>query len=71
MKRQILIRPLAQEDLVEQFLFIAEGSKNSALRFFEMTQQTFEELLEMPNMGNPPPFKNVRLTGVRRKPWTR
>lgn len=66
MKNRIFIRPLAQEDLIEQCVFIGQGSENAALRFLEMSEKTFEELAEMPNMGNPHPFNNVRLTGVRR-----
>lgn len=66
MQKKILVRPLALEDIVEQSVFIAQGSQSSALRFLEMADKTFQELAEMPQMGNPDPFRNIHLTGVRR-----
>ncbi|MDO8519298.1 MAG: type II toxin-antitoxin system RelE/ParE family toxin [Deltaproteobacteria bacterium] len=66
MRKKILVLPLALEDLIEQSVFIAQGSQSAALRFLEMADKTFEELAEMPLMGNPAPFQSIHLAGVRR-----
>lgn len=66
MQKKILIRPQALEDLIEQSVYIAQGSQSAALQFLEMAEKTFDELAEMPQMGNSDPFRNIHLTGVRR-----
>lgn len=66
MKKQILVRPLALEDLALQSTFIAQDNENAAYRFLEMAEKTFDELAEMPLMGNPDPFRSAQLAGIRR-----
>lgn len=64
--KKIFVRPQASNDLIEQAVHIAQGNQGAALRFLEMAEKTFDELAEMPQMGNPDPFRSVQLAGVRR-----
>lgn len=64
--KKIFVRPLASNDLIEQAVYIAQGSESAALRFLEMAEKTFDELAEMPLMGNPDPFQSIHLAGIRR-----
>ncbi len=66
MTPQILIRPLARQDLIDQFLFLSERTEETALRFLEMVETTLEELAKLPEMGSSQKCKHPLLAGLRR-----
>jgi len=69
MKRDIVIRPAADHDIDEQFVYLAlEAGEERALRFLEATQACFNRLLEMPELGAIRTFKNPELAGLRMFP---
>jgi toxin ParE1/3/4 len=69
MKRAIVVRPAADRDIDEQFVYLAlEAGEQLALRFLESTQTCFERLLEMPELGAIRTFENPELEGLRMFP---
>lgn len=66
MARQIFIRPPARQDLIDQYLFIAQGNGEAADRFLEMTDETLSDLSQMSEMGNLQKFRNPKLANVRK-----
>lgn len=64
----ILISPLADRDIDEHFAYIVEDSLDAAVRFFDATHETFEDLLAMPQIGRVYQFKNTELSGIRAWP---
>jgi len=69
MKRDIVIRPAADRDIDEQFLYLAlKAGEELAFRFLEATQACFDRLLEMPELGAMRTFKNPELEGLRMFP---
>ena len=49
MAANVLVRPLARRDIVEQALYIAEDSPEAADRFLESAEGTLNNLAEMPH----------------------
>ncbi len=66
MNRKILIHPIVKEDLIGQFLFIAADNEKIADRFIDQVEETFQNLLEMPEMGSPYSSQNKKLSGIRK-----
>ena len=65
MKRRYVIRPLAEEDLIESALYIADDNLEAVERFTFALEATIEELCRMPEIGSPQVFANPELTGLR------
>jgi toxin ParE1/3/4 len=65
---RVIIEPAADQDLRDQFDYIAQDSLDAALRFLDAASSTFEELVRMPGMGVPQQFTNPRLASIRRWP---
>jgi len=69
MRRSIRLRPAADHDLDEHFLYLAEEAGNDvALRFLDATRACFDHLLESPEIGTLRIFKNPELEGLRMFP---
>jgi plasmid stabilization system protein ParE len=49
--RQIDIRPRADLDLDEYFLYIARDSEEAAIRFLQAAYDTFDEISRWPGLG--------------------
>lgn len=65
MKKRVIISPKADEDVDDQFAYLAQDSLDIGVRFLGATRRAFEQLSEMPGIGSPREFKNPRLSGVR------
>jgi toxin ParE1/3/4 len=65
MRRPIIRRNEAREDLVEHFVFIGQDSPDAAHRYLAAAEAAFEQLAEMPGMGSPRTFRNPLLAGIR------
>jgi toxin ParE1/3/4 len=68
MKRKVILDPEADRDIEDEFNYLADRSIDAALRFLKATEETFDDLAEMPGMGSPRRFKNSKLAGVRMWP---
>jgi toxin ParE1/3/4 len=67
--RRILIRPAANRDLEKQAQYIAADSGiETALRFYEMADETFRLLLSHPRLGKATQIQNPRLANTRMFP---
>ena len=65
MTSRILIRPSAWRELDDQAEYLARTSVATAQRFQEATEQTFQDIARMPEVGSPYPMANLRLQGLR------
>jgi toxin ParE1/3/4 len=65
MHSRILIRPSAWREFDHQAEYLARTSVATAQRFQEATEQTFQEIARMPEIGSPYPLANPRLQGLR------
>ncbi len=61
MKRRLLISPRANQDIDEQFAYLAEENFATAVQFYDAAFQTFDDLLLRP-------FKCGRHPGKRGRP---
>lgn len=52
MNLRVTIRPAADADIDESFLYIARDGVDAALRFLEATERTFLDLAGMPHQGH-------------------
>ena len=68
MSCRVVVRPLAESDLDEQALYIAQDSVNAALRFLDAAQSAFERLRSFPEIGRSREFLHPDLRGVRSGP---
>jgi toxin ParE1/3/4 len=69
MKRDLVIRPAADYDIDEQFVYLAlDAGEELAMRFLEATQACFERLLAMPDLGAIRVFRDPELEGLRMFP---
>ena len=68
MSRRLLVRPLAEDDLDEQALYIARDNVDAALRFLEAAEAAFERLRSFANIGTRREFVHPDLSGVRSWP---
>lgn len=64
----ILRSSAAKQDLKEIVIRIGRTSLNSARRFLEFAERTFELLAIMPGLGAAYPHSNPRLPGLRHFP---
>lgn len=68
MSCRVVVRPLAESDLDEQALYIAQDSVNAALRFLDAAQSAFDRLRSFPEIGRSREFLHPDLRGVRSWP---
>ena len=67
MASRVRRRTLAERDLVEHFVYLAENAGvETAERFLTAAEFTFEELARMPEMGVRRTFRNPRFKGMRK-----
>lgn len=67
--RRVRIRPRADQDLDEQYAYLAEeASVDVAERFLHAAYEGFETVLVMPEMGSPQEHRAPRLVGLRMWP---
>ena len=60
-------REAARRDLVEHFVYLAENaSLDTAERFLERAETTFDDLAGQPTMGAPLTLKRPELAGLRK-----
>jgi toxin ParE1/3/4 len=63
---RITQRPAARRDLIQHFLYLAEhAGLETAERFRQAAQHTYEELADMPQIGAPGKVPQGRFAGVR------
>ena len=65
MKPRILLDARAVDDLEDQFNYIAMDNLGAAARFTRAAEETFLQLVQMPNMGRHSEFQSSRLSNVR------
>jgi toxin ParE1/3/4 len=61
----ILITPVAENDLVNIWLYIARDNQDAADRVYQAAEKTFESLLAAPRMGTLYRAKRPQLEGMR------
>lgn len=66
MAKPVIICPLAQQDLIGQYVYLEERSEGAADRFLDMVDKSLADLSQMPQMGNLQEFKNPKLAGIRK-----
>ena len=67
--RKVHLSPQADQDIDKQFAYLAkQASIDVALRLLEATQEAFQTLEQMPEMGVKRDFRNPALKGVRMWP---
>ena len=65
----VRLSPQADQDIDEQFSYLVDqASLDVALRFLEATQEAFQTLVQMPEMGAKRNFRNPMLEGLRMWP---
>lgn len=64
--KALVIRPRAEADIDDCAEYIAQESVDAAVRFLAATQQTFELLCDMPEIGTAWESNNPRLQDIRR-----
>jgi toxin ParE1/3/4 len=62
---RVVVRSLAQSDLDEQALYIAQDSVDAALRFLDAAQAAFERLRAFPEIGRSREFLHPDLRVIR------
>jgi toxin ParE1/3/4 len=65
---RITIKPDAELDLLEHFVFIGRDSVSAAERFHVAVRDAFDKLAEMPGMGRLREFESPELADVRSWP---
>ncbi|MCP9496851.1 MAG: type II toxin-antitoxin system RelE/ParE family toxin [Pyrinomonadaceae bacterium MAG19_C2-C3] len=69
MTRELRVLPAADSDIDECFYYYEERSGlETAFRFVDAIQESFERLLQMPHIGSPREFRLSRLRNIRM--WT-
>ena len=64
--RKVHLTPRANQDIDEQFAYLAEhASLDIALQLLDATQEAFQTLLQMPEMGIKRNFRNPALQQLR------
>ena len=67
--RTVHLSPQADQDIDKQFAYLAEqASLDVALRLLEATQEAFQALVRMPEMGVNRDFHHPALEGLRMWP---
>jgi toxin ParE1/3/4 len=62
---EIFKRPLAERDIEECFVFIAEDNLDNGLRFLISFEESLEQLQKFPLVGKETAFRDPRLNSVR------
>ena len=66
MKRRIRVLHSARFDLAESsFFYEMKSGEALAERFERAAEESFERIIENPNVGSPRRFRNPRLQGIR------
>jgi toxin ParE1/3/4 len=65
MKRRLFVSPRADQDIDEQFAYIAQDDLATAVRFLEAASQTFDDLLALPFKGTVRHFTRAELADLR------
>ena len=65
MSLRVVVRPLAEMDLLESALFIAEDDPDAAQRFLNEAENAFARLAEFPEIGSPRVASDPSLAGLR------
>jgi toxin ParE1/3/4 len=68
LSRRISLSRAADQDLDGHFLFIAQDSIETAVRFYEAAQAAFQRLVELPEIGSSRAFLDPYLTAIRMWP---
>jgi len=69
MSRDLHILPAADSDVDQCFRFLRDqGSLDTALRFLDGLQESFERIRQMPFIGSPRSFPSTRLRNLRQWP---
>ena len=65
-----VIRPGARDDILRQFRWylVEQGAPDAAFRFVDAVDESVQQLLQMPQMGEPREFGNPALKGLRAWP---
>ena len=65
MRRPYVLAPAADRDVDEQFLYIAERSREAAVGFLQALDTTLERLAAMPELGQRQEFGRKELADLR------
>jgi toxin ParE1/3/4 len=65
LKRPYVLAPAADRDVDECFLYIAERSREAAVRFLQALDTTLEKLAAMPELGQRQEFGRAELVEMR------
>ena len=65
MSRRIVLKGAAEADLDRHFLFIAQDSVETAIRFHDAAQRAFDRLAGLPEIGARRTFSDPRLAAIR------
>jgi len=65
MKRRLLISPRANQDIDEQFAYLAQENLATAVQFYDAAFQTFDDLLLRPFKGAAREFAHAELADLR------
>jgi toxin ParE1/3/4 len=65
MMPNVLIRPKAENDLIQIWLYIAQDNPSAADRVFLSAEKTFESIASMPGMGSRYKARRVDLGDIR------
>jgi len=65
-----IIRPRARDDIIRQsrWYLIEKDAPEVAFRFLDAVEESVEQLLRMPNMGQTKTLRNSALSGLRSWP---
>ena len=67
--RKVHLSPKADQDIDKQFAYLVEqAGLDVALRLLDATQEAFQALVQMPEMGVRRDFRNPALEGLRMWP---
>jgi toxin ParE1/3/4 len=59
------VGPIAARDLQEQYEFLADRDISVARRFLDCAHDTFRDLAESPDLGNPWPYRSEEFRDLR------
>jgi len=66
MTRRVVRRPIVLDDLIEQYVYLADESIDVAERFLDAAEATFKTLADNPAIGNAYSGELARLANIRR-----
>jgi toxin ParE1/3/4 len=64
-RRDLVERPLARSDVVQQYAYIAVENEAAAERFLDAVESTYRQLVRSPEIGHEYTTMNPRLGGIR------